>query len=754
MAETDSKVALEPRTFKVTGMTCNACVNSVERSLNGMPGVSATVNFAAETAHVLAPAEVTSKEIIKKIVGAGYEAKEIGDNETITLHSKKSALALIIGLIFTIPVMLFSMSMDLQMNFGNWIVEAFKFFNWSLPTDSFHQLVNSALLILSAPVVLIVAFPIHRAALRNFFHPTMDNLISLGSLTAFFWSIYATIYDLDTVYTEVAASIVTLVVLGRYLESRAKRSASNALQELLKISTKEVTVKRGGLPLLIPVEQLEIGDIFIVNPGQRIATDGVVVSGASTVDNSLITGESAPIEVAPGDRVIGATVNQNGRLEVRATRVGKETEFARITAMVISAQGEKAPIQRMADRISAIFVPIVTTLSIATFIFWRFTNGATIARSIEIAVAVLVIACPCALGLATPVALLVASGRGAQRGIVIRKPSALETAKRITDVVLDKTGTLTTGQMKVVTATVVPEAAQVLGTSWQEIATEKTILDSAASIESQNNHPIAEAIVRFAKIERPFKVTDFQITPGAGAAGRVNLGSQSAIVLIGSPAAVAHSSMAFHPKIAKAIADAESQGLSVSVLAWEGVALAVFAVGDSIKPDAQAAVSVMASRGINVWLLTGDHVDVALNTAHAVGIHENHVVSEASPEAKIQHIKKLQSEGKQVLMIGDGVNDAAALAAADLSMAMGTGTDTAIATADITLTNPALKSITDALDLAKKTLGTIRSNLTWALIYNVIGIPVAALGLLHPMYGAGAMAISSLFVVTNSLRIK
>lgn len=754
MAETDSKVALEPRTFKVTGMTCNACVNSVERSLNGMPGVSATVNFAAETAHVLAPAEVTSKEIIKKITGAGYDAKEIGDNETITLHSKKSALALIIGLIFTIPVMLFSMSMDLQMTFGNWIVEAFKYFNLSLPTDSFHQLVNSALLILSAPVVLIVAFPIHRAALRNFFHPTMDNLISLGSLTAFIWSIYATVYDLETVYTEVAASIVTLVVLGRYLESRAKRSASNALQELLKISTKEVTVKRGGLPLLIPVEQLEIGDIFIVNPGQRIATDGVVVSGASTVDNSLITGESAPIEVAPGDRVIGATVNQNGRLEVRATRVGKETEFARITAMVISAQGEKAPIQRMADRISAIFVPIVTTLAIATFVFWRYTNGATIARSIEIAVAVLVIACPCALGLATPVALLVASGRGAQRGIVIRKPSALETAKRITDVVLDKTGTLTTGQMKVVTATIVPEAAQVLGASWQEVATEKTILDSAASIESQNNHPIAEAIVRFAKIERPLKVSDFQITPGAGAAGRVNLGSQSAIVLIGSPAAVAHSSMAFHPKIAKAIADAESQGLSVSVLAWEGVALAVFAVGDSIKPDAQAAVSVMASRGINVWLLTGDHVDVALNTAHAVGIHENHVVAEASPEAKIQHIKKLQSEGKQVLMIGDGVNDAAALAAADLSMAMGTGTDTAIATADITLTNPALKSITDALDLAKKTLGTIRGNLTWALIYNVIGIPVAALGLLHPMYGAGAMAISSLFVVTNSLRIK
>jgi Cu+-exporting ATPase len=756
--EENQKVALEPRTFKVTGMTCNACVNSVERSLNSMPGVSATVNFAAETAHVLAPAEITAKEIIKKISDAGYEGKEIGDNESITLHSKKSALALIFGLIFTIPVAIFSMSMSLQMDFGNWLVEGFKYFNFALPTDSFHQLVDFALIILSAPVVLIVAFPIHRAAIRNFFHPTMDNLISLGSLTAFGWSIYAAFSNLDTSYTEVAASVVTLVILGRYLESRAKRSASSALQELLKISAKDVTVNRGGLPQVISIEDLEIGDVFIVMPGQRIATDGVVVSGASTIDNSLITGESVPVEVAPGDRVIGATINQNGRLEVRATRVGKETEFARITAMVISAQGEKAPIQRMADRISAVFVPIVTTLAIATFVFWRYTNGETTAKSIEIAVAVLVIACPCALGLATPVALLVASGRGAQRGIVLRKPSALETAKRITDVVLDKTGTLTTGQMKVVSATVVPEAASVLGNTWSEVATEQRILESAAAIEAQNNHPIAEAIVRFAKIEKPFAVSDFQITPGAGAAGRVHIKTESAthpaIVLIGSAAAVAHSAMAFHPKIAKAIADNEAAGLSVSVLAWEGVALAVFAVGDSVKPDAQSAISVLNSRDINVWLLTGDHADVAMATAHAVGIHENHVVSEASPEAKIEHIKKLKAEGKQVLMIGDGVNDAAALAAADLSMAMGTGTDTAIATADITLTNPALKSITDALDLSKKTLGTIRGNLIWALFYNVIGIPVAALGLLHPMYGAAAMALSSLFVVTNSLRIK
>ncbi len=756
MAEKTDKLqaALEPRTFKVTGMTCNACVNSVERSLNSMAGVSATVNFAAETAHVLAPAEITGKEIIKQIEAAGYKGKEIGDNEAITLHSKKSAVALVSALFFTTPVVLFSMVMDLQMQFGNWLVELANFFNWDLPTTSFHQLVHVALVILSAPVVLIVAFPIHRAALRNFFHPTMDNLISLGSLTAFSWSVYAALWDLDYIYSEVAASIVTLVILGRYLESRAKRSASNALSELLKISTKEVTVKRGGLPLLIPVDQLEIGDIFIVNPGQRVATDGVVVSGSSSIDNSLITGESVPVEVAPGDRVIGATVNKNGRLEVRATRVGKDTEFARITAMVISAQGEKAPIQRMADRISAIFVPIVTTLAIATFVFWRFTNGESNAVAIEIAVAVLVIACPCALGLATPVALLVASGRGAQRGIVLRKPSALESARNITDVVLDKTGTLTTGVMKVTNATIVPEAAQVLGPNWQTLATEKSILETAAAIESQNNHPIAEAIVRFAKIERPLSVSEFQVTPGAGAAGRIKLQDQSAIVIIGSPAAVAHSSMAFHPKIAKAIADGEAAGLSISVLAWEGVALAVFAVGDAIKSDAQSTVSILNSRDIRVWLLTGDHSDVALNTAHLVGIHENHVIANASPEAKIEHIKSLQAEGKKVLMIGDGVNDAAALAAANLSMAMGTGTDTAIATADITLTNPALKSVTDALDLSKKTLSTIRGNLGWAFIYNVVGIPVAALGLLNPMYGAAAMALSSLFVVTNSMRIK
>jgi Cu+-exporting ATPase len=337
---------------------------------------------------------------------------------------------------------------------------------------------------------------------------------------------------------------------------------------------------------------------------------------------------------------------------------------------------------------------------------------------------------------------------------VLRKPSALENARNITDVVLDKTGTLTTGVMKVANATIVPEAAQVLGPNWQALATEKSILETAAAIESQNNHPIAEAIVRFAKIERPLAVSEFQVTPGAGAAGRIKLQDQSAIVIIGSPAAVAHSSMAFHPKIAKAIADGEASGLSVSVLAWEGVALAVFAVGDAIKSDAQSTVSILSSRDIRVWLLTGDHSDVALNTAHLVGIHENHVIANASPEAKIEHIKSLQAEGKKVLMIGDGVNDAAALAAANLSMAMGTGTDTAIATADITLTNPALKSVTDALDLSKKTLTTIRGNLGWAFIYNVVGIPVAALGLLNPMYGAAAMALSSLFVVTNSLRIK
>ena len=768
-----SHEVVEPQTLQIEGMTCNACVNSVERSLNAIPGVSATVNFAAETAHVLAPTDLNKKELIKAVEKAGYKAKLIANNSEITLHSKRSATAFIWSLIFTIPVVAISMVMTWQMKLGEFLIKFFNSMGWPLPTiynaefdtriqANSHVVAHWAAIILTLPVVLIIAYPIHRAAIRNFFHPTMDSLISLGSLVAFGWSIYANYMGEGAVYTEVTATVITLVILGRFLESRAKRSASSALQSLLKLGAKEVTVLRGGLPMLIPIDQLEIGDQFEVRPGSRIATDGVIISGVSSVDNSLITGESMPIEVGPGDRVIGATLNQNGLIMVRATRVGKETEFSRISAMVISAQGEKAPIQRLADRISAVFVPVVTLIAAGVFYYYWQIDGKTIAKSISLAVTVLVIACPCALGLATPVALLVASGRGAARGIVLRKPQVLEQAKKVTDVVLDKTGTLTNGMMTVSEVTIEKEATSLLGAQFSNLISRENVMSSAVSIEALNNHPIAEAIVRHGKSLPRFKVSDFSITPGAGASGRVLIpaapgygdGEKSVVVIIGSPAAVAHSTTAFHPAINNAISRAESSGKSVSVLAWDGVAVAVFSVADEIKADAAISISKLEEAGIKVWLLTGDHPDIAKNVAESAGISPDRVIANASPEEKINKIKEIQNTGAHVLMVGDGVNDAAALAAADLSMAMGTGTDTAIATADITLMNPALASIKAGLDLSRKTLSTIRGNLVWAFIYNVIGIPIAALGLLQPMYAAAAMALSSLFVVTNSLRIK
>jgi Cu+-exporting ATPase len=583
----------------------------------------------------------------------------------------------------------------------------------------------------------------------------MDNLISMGSIAAFTWSIYANSTGEGDVYTEVAAGVIFFVILGRFLETRAKARAGAALSSLLALGSKEVTIVRGGFPLIVPIEQLQIGDEFEVRPGDRVATDGIVVSGQSTVDNSMLTGESKPVDVGPGSQVIGASVNHNGRLIVRATRIGSDTELARITAMVISAQGTKAPIQRLADRISAVFVPIVTVLSIATFAAW-YLSGYSLTQSISVAITVLVIACPCALGLATPVALLVASGRGAQRGIVLREPRVLEVARNVDTVVFDKTGTLTEGVMNVQNATISAAAGSVLGASFASLVNETTILSSANAIESANSHPVALAISRYALAGGAKNVvaTDFSVTPGSGAAGRVNLGSQSPVVLIGSPAAVAHSCTDFHPEIKAAVTAGQNAGLTVSVLAWDGVALAVFAVGDQLKSDAAQTVSALQSMGITPWLVTGDSAEVAASVALTVGIDSEHVVSAAMPETKLQIVEKLKSEGRCVLMIGDGINDAAALTAADLSMAMGTGTDTAISSADITLMNSGLGSVISALKLSQKTLKIIRLNMGWALIYNVIGLPIAALGYLQPIYAAGAMALSSLFVVTNSLRIK
>jgi P-type Cu+ transporter len=747
-----TEVILEPTTLAIEGMTCSSCVNAVEKALNNMEGVRATINFATETAHVMAPADMDVKELIKTVEKAGYKASLLQDAQAVTLHSKKSARALFFAFIFAVPAVALSMVMSWHHSIDMWIHDQLDVFGLPHPLYSATAWLVIAL---SAPVVLFVAWPIHRAALRNLKHPTMDNLISMGSIAAFTWSIYANSTGEGDVYTEVAAGVIFFVILGRFLETRAKARAGAALSSLLALGSKEVTIVRGGFPLIVPIEQLQIGDEFEVRPGDRVATDGIVVSGQSAVDNSMLTGESKPVDVGPGSQVIGASVNHNGRLIVRATRVGSDTELARITAMVISAQGTKAPIQRLADRISAVFVPIVTVLAIGTFAGWYY-SGYSLTQSISVAITVLVIACPCALGLATPVALLVASGRGAQRGIVLREPRVLEVARKVDTVVFDKTGTLTEGVMNVQNATISAAAGSVLGASFTSLINEATILSSANAIESANSHPVALAISRYALAggAKNLVATDFSVTPGSGAAGRVNLGTQSPVVLIGSPAAVAHSCTDFHPEIKAAVTAGQNAGLTVAVLAWDGVALAVFAVGDQLKSDAAETITNLKSMGITPWLVTGDSAEVAASVALTVGIDSEHVVSAAMPETKLAIVERLKSEGRCVLMIGDGINDAAALTAADLSMAMGTGTDTAISSADITLMNSGLGSVISALKLSQKTLKIIRLNMGWALIYNVIGLPIAALGYLQPIYAAGAMALSSLFVVTNSLRIK
>ena len=753
---------LEPTTLSVQGMTCSSCVNSVEKALNSVEGVSATINFATETAHILAPAEITVKDLIKIVEKAGYSATLLIDAQSVALHSKKSARAFFFAAIFAIPAVALSMVMSWHHQVDMWIHDALDAAGLPHPLYSPTAWVVIAL---SAPVVLLVAYPIHKAALRNLKHPTMDNLISMGSLAAFGWSIYANSTGAGDVYTEVAAGVIFFVILGRYLETRAKAKASSALSTLLALGSKEVTIIRGGFPLIVPIEQLQIGDEFEVRPGDRIATDGIVVKGESAVDNSMLTGETKPVDVGPGSSVIGASVNHNGRLIVRATRVGSDTELARITAMVISAQGTKAPIQRLADRISAVFVPIVTVLAIATFAGWYYT-GSSLTESISIAITVLVIACPCALGLATPVALLVASGRGATRGIVLREPRVLEVARKVDVVLFDKTGTLTEGVMLVQEATISTAAGAVLGRSFAEIITPENIIASAQAIESLNNHPVAQSITRYAlahgaaksgipnSARSTYAVSDFSVTPGSGAAGRVSILSQSPVVLIGSPAAVAHSSTEFHPEIKAAVERGQSAGLTVAVLAWDGVAIAVFTVGDQLKSDAAQTVSALVDMGITPWLITGDSSQVAATVASTVGIDAAHVISHALPETKLEIVERLKSEGHTVLMIGDGINDAAALTAANLSMAMGTGTDTAINSADITLMNTGLGSVVSALKLSTKTLKIIRLNMGWAFIYNIIGLPIAAAGLLSPVYAAAAMAASSVLVVTNSLRIK
>jgi Cu+-exporting ATPase len=737
-------------------MTCSSCVNSIERAVNELPGVSASVNFASETVHVLAPSNVDVKTIIKQVKSAGYEARLIEDHSNPALHRKGAARALFAAALFAIPAIAISMVMSWHPAINEWLISTFESYNWPLPPHADHNFVSWLVLAITTPLILFVAWPIHRAAIRNIFHPTMDTLVSLGAFSAYFWSIYATYTNTGEPYTEVAAGVLFFVILGRYLESRAKRRASSALSSLLALGEKEVAVMRAGVEVIIPISQLVIGDEFVVKPGSRIATDGVVISGTSSVDNSLITGESVPVEVAPGSRVIGSAMNNNGRLIVRATRVGSDTELARITSMVVAAQGSKTPIQAKADKIAAYFVPIVTILAALTFEGWYLFGEKSLTYSISTAITVLVIACPCALGLATPVALLVASGRGALRGIVLRNPRALEASQSIDVVVLDKTGTLTEGEMSVREFTLSPSASKVLGAEFSSLLSEKNILSTALALESQSDHPTAKSIAAFALAQGAAQLPVDQLTqtPGVGVAARVNIGGKSPVVLIGSPASVAHSCIAFDSEIIAAIESAERNSYAVSVLAWDGVALAVFASGDIVKSDAAATVQELQRRGITTWLVSGDNEQSAASIGSKVGIAATNIIANAMPEDKLAKIKSLQEQGHRVLMIGDGVNDAAALAQADLSIAMGTGTDAAMSSADITLMRPELAAVTEALDLSKKTLSTIKGNLTWAFAYNVIGIPIAALGFATPIYAAAAMAISSLFVVSNSLRLK
>lgn len=738
---------LEQIDLSISGMTCSSCVGTIERSLNKVPGAKATVNLATESAHILVPSGTSPKTLIEAVKNAGYEAKvRIDANESFS-NSRKMGWRVFFSLLFTFPVIAISMFHGLHEEVDKFIIKYLTEFGLPLPLYSPS---GWAAIALTAPVVMLIAWPIHRAALRNLFHPTMDNLISLGSLAAFGWSIFANATGAGEIYVEVAASVVTFIVFGRYLESLAKRRASSALSKLLSLNPKEVIILRGNEEVTAPIENLMVGDLCIVRPGERFPTDGTVIEGSSNVDNSLLTGESIPIEVSPGSKVIAGAINNSGRLIVKADRVGADTELSRITKMVLTAQSEKAPIQRLADRISNFFVPVVILLAIGTLVGWLYLEN-SVSESVSAAVAVLIIACPCALGLATPVALLVATGRGANQGVVIRRASVLELAPKIDLAILDKTGTLTSGEMLLQKKLI--QIPTKLG------ITEESALSAIFSVVRESNHPVAKSITRsLLSNESKYQVTklpiaDYKEDGGNGIGARVNFAAGSVPVVVGSPKAIRKATLSLPEEFEVAIKKAVDNGNSVSLAAIDGIAVALFEVGDNLRPGSATAISYLQKMGIETWLLSGDNETAALNIASAAGISKGNVIARATPESKLAKVEEFHSAGKKVLMIGDGINDAAALAAADLSMAMGTGTDTAIATADITLMRPSLIAAVDGLRLAKKTLRIIRGNLLWAFIYNVIGIPIAAIGALNPMYAGGAMAFSSLFVVLNSLRI-
>jgi len=768
MAQRMNKIEIKTRqvNLSITGMTCSSCVGSIEKALNKIPGVRAAVNLAMESAHVIAPLNISEEDLIAAVNSAGYKATSFkGERESFE-KSTRLGIRLFVTLLFALPVLLISMIDELHKSIDEYLLNFIDYFNKNLSGANIDFEISNPVapastwlvLALSVFVVLIMAWPIHRAALKNLINPTMDTLVSLGSLISLGWSVYAAATykpeeDMLSIYTEVSASVIFFVMLGRYLEHRAKRSAGSALAELFKLSSGQVEISRDGGNLVIPIDELQVGDIFVVKPGDRIATDGQVVSGFTTINNAFLTGEAKPIEVAINDLVFAGSINNNGNILVRATRIGSDTELARITRMVLAAQSEKAPAQQLADRISRIFVPVVLVLSVITFIAW-YVGDFGLAKSITAAVAVLVIACPCALGLATPIALMVASGKAAKSGIIIRSPRAIEKALKITDAVFDKTGTITSGQMVLLEMSLINNP---LPNNSNTAISTSDLLMFALSVESLDSHPIADAI-KFALEKQgvsKVQVSDFEHTAGVGVAARVNLPSSNAskAVLIGSPLSIARATTQFSPEIVLAIESANQRANSVAVLAVDGLAYGVFEVGDQIKPESKDAIQKLHKAGINTWLVTGDSETSAISIGSEVGIPIDHIFATATPEDKLVFVENLQKNGK-VLMIGDGINDAAAIAKSDLSIAMGSGTDTAMAAADITLIRPSLLAVIDALDISKKSVRIIKSNLGWAFFYNIAFIPIAASGNLSPMYAAGAMSLSSLFVVLNSLRIK
>jgi Cu+-exporting ATPase len=718
-----------------------------------------------ESAHIIAPLNVSEKVLIAAVESSGYKASAFkGERESFE-KSNRLGIRLLLTFALTLPILSISMIESWHEYLDKLLLPIIDNTNQFFKDRNFDLILNYPIapisiwlvLILSVFVVLFLAWPIHRAAIKNLLNPTMDTLVSLGSLISLGWSIYslATYQAKDemlNVYTEVSASVIFFVMLGRYLEHRAKRKAGSALAELFKLSASEVEVQAAGGNITIPIDQLQVGDIFVVKPGDRIATDGQVISGYTTINNAFLTGEVTPIEININDLVFAGSINNNGNILVKATRIGSDTELARITRMILAAQSEKAPAQQLADKISRVFVPVVLLLSIATFTAWYLTQ-ADLAKSITTAVAVLVIACPCALGLATPIALMVASGKAAKSGIVIRSPRSIEKAVGITDAVFDKTGTITTGQMVLLEMTLINNP---LTSSSTAISTSE-LLSYALSIESMDSHPIAVALAAALQKQgvAKFEVSDFEHSTGVGVAARVKSKSSdtSKAVLIGSPLSIARATTEFSPKLTDAINAATQRANSVAVLAIDGLAYGVFEIGDQIKPESKLAIERLHKAGINTWLVTGDSESAGISMGASVGIPIDHIFATATPEDKLVFVENLQQKGK-VLMIGDGINDAAAIAKSDLSMAMGSGTDTAIAAADITLIRPSLIAVLDALAISQKSVRIIKSNLGWAFFYNLAFIPVAASGNLSPMYAAGAMSLSSLFVVLNSLRIR